>query len=548
MRRLKPATTKLISGIIMPNQTRPKKTPIYLNRLPSCNNACPTGNNIQAWLKCVQNGHFYEAWETIMRNNPFPAINGRICYHPCENACNRGQIDNAVNIHCTERFLGDLALQEKWHIRCTEKPTGKKILVVGAGPAGLSAAYHLRRLGHEVTIYEAKPFAGGMLHTGIPAFRLPRDILEGEIQRIQKMGVKIELNHPVTDLLIEKENGKFDAVFLGVGAEKDKITAIPMTDNIPVWGAVDWLTAVELKNPPKLGASIAIYGGGNTALDVARTAKRLGVKDVKIIYRRDRKNMPAFPVEVQETEEEGVAIHFLRTIKEINGTNMTLEIMKINAEGKPESTNQFEETSAHMLVLALGQDPETTFLKTIDQVSLKNDGTIGVDTNFMTGYAGVFAGGDAISSDRSVTIAVGHGRKAAQQIDAYLRNTSHLKSPKKELAPCDLLHLDHYNEATKAATKAVKQPILPASSRAQTFAEVIDGVSKEQFLEESKRCFLCGNCFECDGCYNICPVKAISKITTVAAHDGRYKIEKNCINCGKCFRRCPCGAITMVSP
>ncbi|MCP4997039.1 MAG: FAD-dependent oxidoreductase, partial [Gammaproteobacteria bacterium] len=266
--------------------------PVYVDQLPPCNHACPAGEDIQAWLDLAQAGEFQKAWQKLIESNPLPAIHGRVCYHPCEDACNRAYRDSTVSIHAIERFLGDMALKEGWKPEYEPKPEGGRVLVIGAGPSGLSAAYHLTRLGHTVEIYEAGPVAGGMIHFGIPAYRMPRDELEAEIQRIRDIGVEIRLNHRVEDVLVEKETGNFDAVFVAVGAHISKKIDIPSRDAGRILDAVSFLKSVENREPLKLGRRVAIYGGGNTAMDAARTAKRLGVDEALIIYRRDRASMP----------------------------------------------------------------------------------------------------------------------------------------------------------------------------------------------------------------------------------------------------------------
>ena len=252
--------------------------PLYIDRLPPCNNSCPAGENIQAWLACAQEGNFEEAWQIIMRDNPMPAVHGRVCYHPCEDHCNRKNLDETISIHAIERFIGDLANKKGWKIKNNVSPTGKQVLVIGAGPSGLSAAYHLTGLGHKVTIYEASPVAGGMMHFGIPKYRLPRDILEQEVKRIEDLGVKIIVNHKVNDIQREKDSGDFDAVFIAVGAHLSKRTYIPARDAGKIMDALEFLNDVETGESPQLGRRVIVYGGGDTAMDAARTAKRLGAK------------------------------------------------------------------------------------------------------------------------------------------------------------------------------------------------------------------------------------------------------------------------------
>ncbi|HWA84070.1 MAG TPA: NAD(P)-binding protein [Fimbriimonadaceae bacterium] len=512
------------------------RRPIYLDLLPPCNNACPAGENVQEWLSLAQAGKFREAWEVILQANPMPAVHGRVCYHPCETSCNRDKLDGAVSIHAVERFLGDLALEEDWTPTIKAQPTGKKVLVIGAGPSGLSCAHHLALMGHTVEIHEAGPLPGGMMHFGIPAYRLPRNILEGEIARIERLGVKIVLNHKVEDLQKEKEEGGFDAVFVAVGAHLGKKTEIPARDAGKILDAVSFLKEVEMGGVPKLGRRVAIYGGGNTAMDAARVARRLGVEPL-IIYRRDRDHMPAHPFEADEAIEEGVKIHWLRTIKSIEQTKFQVEVMRIDENGRPQPTGEIEEIEADDLILALGQDTDTGFLKNIPGIEFKDDGTVVVSPQMMTGADGVFAGGDMVPSERTVTIAVGHGKKAARNIDAWLRRESYAKAPKKPIAEYEKLHLWFYTEAMKRP-----QGHLEMEKRRTTFGEVMKGLSADEAAYEAKRCLSCGNCFECDGCYGACPEDAIIKLGEGKRYEYNYDL---CTGCGICFEQCPSHAIEL---
>jgi len=520
--------------------TGPVRTqrPVYQDLLPPCNNACPAGENIQAWLSLAQVGQFERAWQTLMKDNPLPAVHGRVCYHPCESSCNRKEVDSPVSIHAVERFLGDQALLEGWKVKLDAPPSGKRILVVGAGPSGLSAAYHLARLGHAVEIHEAGPMAGGMMHFGIPAYRLPRQELEQEINRIETMGVKILLNRKVEDVLAEKETGQFDAVFVAIGAHISKRVDIPARDAGKILDAVSFLRqAASGDAPPLLGRRVAIYGGGNTAMDAARTAKRLGAEEALIIYRRDREHMPAHSFEADEAMEEGVKINWLRTIKEIDQTHIQVEVMKINAEGYPEPTGQLETLEADALILALGQDTDTGFLKNVLGIEFKRDGTVLVDANMMTGHPGIFAGGDMVPSERTVTIAVGHGKKAARHIDAFLGGKQYVAAAKHPIVGFEKLHIWYDTEA-----KQRHQDSLELDKRAFGFDEVVHGLGEAEALYEARRCFSCGNCFECDGCYGACPEQAITKLGPGKRY--RYEYDR-CTGCAVCFEQCPCHAIEM---
>jgi NADPH-dependent glutamate synthase beta subunit-like oxidoreductase len=338
--------------------------PIDVDLLPPCNSACPAGENIQAWLDLAQAGKYRSAWEMLVRDNPMPAVHGRVCYHPCESACNRTELDAAVSMHAVERFLGDLAAQEGWCFKAERAGTGKRVLIIGAGPSGLSAAYHLAHLGHTVEIHEAGPLPGGL------------------IRRIENLGVKIVLNRKVDEVLAEKSDGRFDAVFVAIGAGVGKHVEIPARDAVRVLDAVSLLHNVKQGEPPRLGRRVVVYGGGNTAMDAARTAKRLGAEEALIVYRRDRAHMPARAFEADEAEEEGVKIKWLTTIKEIVGPDLTVEIMELDVRGWPQPTGRFETLQADALILALGQETDSAFLRKVPGIEFTEDGVVKVGRAF----------------------------------------------------------------------------------------------------------------------------------------------------------------------
>jgi len=512
--------------------------PVYVDYLPPCNDACPAGENIQAWLALAQAGDYEAAWRELVDNNPMPSIHGRVCYHPCEDVCNRAHTDSAVSIHAVERFLGDLALAEDWQFEKPTHATGKKVLIVGAGPSGLAAAYHLVRMGHEVEIREAGPVAGGMIHFGIPAYRMPRDELRAEIRRIENIGVRITVNHRVEDVLAEKEAGGFDAVFVAVGAHISKKIDIPNRDAGKILDAVTFLSKANDGDPPKLGRRVAIYGGGNTAMDAARTAKRLGADQAMIIYRRDRSSMPAHDFEADEAIEEGVMINWLRTIREIDRSTFKVEVMELDATGRPQPTGRFEELEADTLILAVGQDTDTAFLESVPGIEFERDHTVVVDDNMMTGHAGIFAGGDMVPSERSVTIAVGHGKHAARHIDAYLNGRTYRRGPRHDLIGHERLHLWYRTVAPQK-----EQDRLPVERRGKGFEEILKNLTEPEAKFEAKRCLSCGNCFECDGCYGACPQDAIIKLGPGKRY--AFNFDK-CTGCAVCFEQCPCHAIEMI--
>jgi len=534
------------SDITLPPDLRQKsgtgpvrlQEPVYVDSIPPCNNACPAGENIQGWLDKAQAGDFEAAWRTLVADNPMPAIHGRVCYHPCESSCNRQHVDDAVSIHAVERYLGDLALENGWVPEISAEPSGKKVLVVGAGPSGLSAAWHLAMLGHQVEIREAGPMAGGMMRFGIPAYRMPRDVLDGEVARIEKLGVKITLNCKVEDVMAAKQEEGFDAVFMAIGAHLGKHVDIPARDSGRILDAVSYLASVEKGEEPKLGRRVAVYGGGNTAMDAARTAKRLGAEEAMIIYRRDREHMPAHEMEAIEAEAEGIKINWLRTIREIDSTTFQVEVMEVDENGRPQPTGEIETLEADSLVLALGQNVDTSVLEHIPDVSLAWDGVVEVNENMMTGADGVFAGGDMVPSERTVTIATGHGKKAARHIDAWLKGTTYSKESRQPTVDFDALHLHYYSDAQQR-----EQESLAPEHRTEDFREVTAGLSKQEARFESARCYSCGNCYECDGCYGACPESAIVKLGEGKGYEINYDL---CTGCRACFLQCPCHAMEMV--
>jgi len=535
-----PFAITLDPGTSLANQTGTWRSarPNYVDRLPPCNNACPAGENIQKWLYHAEEGDYAAAWQSLIEDNPLPAVMGRVCYHPCEESCNRGQLDEAVSIHAVERFLGDYAIENGLTPAYQAESSGKKALVIGAGPSGLSAAYHLTRLGHTVTIREAGPMAGGMMRFGIPKYRLPRDVLDAEIARIVEMGVTLELNSKVEDIEATFAEEGFDAVFVAVGAHLAKRTEIPAHAAGKILDAVSVLREMELgAEPPQLGRRVIVYGGGNTAMDVARTAKRLGVDEAMIVYRRSRKEMPAHDFEACEAEDEGVMIHWLRTIKQIDETTFTVEKMVIDENGRPQPTGEFETLAADTLILALGQDVDTEFLSRVPGVDIAKDGVVQINDQMMTGRDGLFAGGDMVPAERTVTVAIGHGKKAARNIDDWLRGERYDKPPKHDLATFENLNTWYYDDAPRRL-----QGQLSVLRRQSGFDEVQEGLNEENALFEARRCLSCGNCFECDNCYGICPDNAVIKL----GPGKRFRFNLDyCKGCGMCAAECPCGAIVM---
>ena len=533
----KPFAITLNPGSSLANHTGSWRTarPVYVDRLPPCNHQCPAGEDIQGWLFHAESGNYEKAWRHLTRDNPFAAIMGRVCYHSCESACNRGKLDEAVGINSVERFLGDEAIKQGWKFAAPAAETGKMVLIVGAGPSGMSAAYHLRRRGHAVTVMDAGPFLGGMMRFGIPKYRLPREVLDVEMQRIVDLGVTVRLNSKVDNILESMKAGQFDAAFLAVGAHIGKRAMIPSGDAAKIVDAISVLRSMEGEDKPMLGRRVVVYGGGNTAVDVARTVKRMGGEPI-IVYRRTRDKAPAHDFEIEEALQEGVMVKWLSTIKQAGDSSITIEKMALDDKGFPQPTGEFETLEADSVVLALGQDVDLGLLNGVPGLEV-TDGVVKVGGNMMTGHAGIFAGGDMVPAERNVTVAIGHGKKAATNIDAWLRGVEVAAKPKQEVAGFEKLNTWYYADAPKTV-----RPMLDIIRRQSTFEEVQGGLDETNALFEARRCLSCGNCFECDNCYGVCPDNAVIKL----GPGKRFAFNLDyCKGCGMCVAECPCGAIKM---
>ena len=531
--------TKPIDLTLHAEGTGPKRLrrPVYMDFMPPCNSACPAGENIQAWMAHAQSGNYFEAFQTLVEDNPFPAVMGRVCVKPCETGCNRTHIDTAVSIHAVERYIGDEAIKENWPIQFSAKPTGKKVMVIGAGPGGLSAAYHLTRMGHTVEIFEAGETAGGLLSTGVPDYRLPKEILEAEINRIVKMGVQIHLNHKIEDVIKEKEEGNFDAVYLSIGAELIKKENFEKDDSVYISDAFSFFKEMKTDPSPFEGKKVVVYGGGKLALYLSRIIKRFG-SEVTVYFAGDKKMMPAYDYETEDALAEGVHVNLLKRISKIEDKKITLETMKVE-KGKAIGTNEFETVDADVLIIANRQESDSAFLRTLSDVLINEDGTVKIDAQRMTGHEGIFAGGDMLPMEnRSSTIAIGHGKKAAKYIDGYLTGEPYIKPDKHQTASYKKLHMWYKTEAPQK-----EQDKLAPAVAIQSFEEVIGGLSEEETRFEAQRCLSCGNCFECDGCFGACPEDAIIKL----GKGNRYKFNYDaCTGCAVCYEQCPCHAIEMI--
>ncbi|MBK8494937.1 MAG: NAD(P)-binding protein [Ferruginibacter sp.] len=514
-----------------------QRRPVYVDFMPPCNSACPAGENIQAWMAQAQSGNYFEAFQTLIEDNPFPAIMGRVCVKPCETGCNRTHIDSTVNIHAVERYIGDEAIRQKWPVQFVAYTTGKKVLVIGAGPSGLSAAYHLNRMGHTVEIYEAGNHAGGLLYTGVPDYRLPKEILDFEIDRIVRTGVTIKLNYKVQDIITEKEAGKFDAVYLAIGAGLIHKEDIIHDDSVYITDAFSFFNEAKINSSPFINKKVVVYGGGKLAMYLARMIKRFGSEAV-VYFGGDKKLMPAYDYETEDALAEGVDVQLLKSIKSIDKKTITLEIMKVE-KGKAVGTGEFETIAADVLIIANRQETDSGFLRTVPGLVLNEDGTIKIDTQRMTGHEGIFAGGDMLPGEtRSSTIAIGQGKKAARYIDSFLKQKAFIKGEKHPTAGYRKLHMWYKTDAPQKEQDKLKPQVA-----IQNFDEVIAGLSEKEARYEAQRCLSCGNCFECDGCFAACPEDAIIKL----GKGNRYNFNYDaCTGCAVCYEQCPCHAIEMI--
>jgi NADPH-dependent glutamate synthase beta subunit-like oxidoreductase len=507
---------------------------VYKELLPPCNRSCPIGENIQEWLSLAEEKQYREAWQVLVQANPFPSCTGRACYHFCEKGCNRAQFDETVNIHGVERFLGDLALRERWPFPKPASASGKKVSIVGAGPSGLSVAYHLAQQGHSVTVYDRFKEAGGLMRYGVPSYRLPRDILCAEIQKLVNLGITIRLDTEVTDL--SKLQAESDACYLALGAWKPR--GIPGCEGERVQAALGFLCQEETGS--RLSGTVAVYGGGNTAFDAARTALRRGAARVVVLYRNTQERLSAHPEEVALALQEGVDVLPLRVVTGCSGDGqVTLELQSPGQEGKVAPSSTTETLAVTLLLVAIGQEVESTLWERVVQ---QEGGRISVDRHFATNVPGIFAGGDMVPSGRTITEAIGHGRRAALALTAYLEGKSPPVLEKREGIPFERLNL-HYYEQAPQRQESRNTP----EGRPRSFQEIFATFPEETALYEARRCLSCGNCFRCDTCYGVCPDNAVCKgASAKGAKNGLMFDYDYCKGCGLCAQECPCGCIHMI--
>jgi 2-oxoacid:acceptor oxidoreductase delta subunit (pyruvate/2-ketoisovalerate family) len=515
--------------------------PVYQDKWPPCGEGCPAHEDIRAYLALVNDGRHEAAWRKLTEQNPFPGVCGRICPHPCEGACNRGHLDEAVAIHHVERHLGDLALADGWRHTPQAAPVGKRVGIVGAGPAGLTCAYYLARHGYPVTVFDAASEPGGTLRWGVPDYRLPKAVLSQEIDAILALGVELHLDTRIgTDVGAGELRARYDAVFLAVGALAPHTPVEGDVSGHGVEHGVEFLRRVNAGERPVLPARVAVVGAGNTAVDVARCARRLGAAEVTIVSPQDRpgsrpgepaEEMTASPAELAQAEAEGVRLllrrgvqRLVRSGQHLNGLQVA-EVDHVFDDGGRFMPALYEGTetflAAERVIVAIGQEPDWRGLESLRPDPAK----------------GVFVGGDAGGAARTAATAIGSGHEAADAIMAYLEGRLWVASPRPSPLPFDALHPQYYRRERRSRETQADPAV-----RLLDFAEVAEGLDAAGAAYEAGRCLNCGACLECDNCWHFCPDAAVIKL----GPGNRYEYDyEYCKGCGICAQECPSGHIHM---
>ena len=543
--------------------------PVYVESLPPCTGNCPSGNKIRGWLTVIQlreklglslDEALEQAFQLEMETNPFPSVMGRVCPHPCETGCNRGKKDGAVGINSVERFIGDYALEHGLKAQRIEGEGDKKqkIAVVGAGPSGMSCAYQLARRGYKVTVFESLPRAGGMLRYGIPVYRLPREVIDAEVQRILDLGVELKLDTKIgEDVSYDDIKKNYDAIYVAIGAHQGKAMGIPGEDGPGLWTGTEFLNHANSGKKVDIGTNVVVIGGGDTAIDAARVSKRLigdsaamaskmGAQ-VTILYRRTRAEMPAIDREIDEAIEEEINMEYLAAPIEIlrddEGAVRAMVVQRMEL-GEPDASGRRRpvpiegdtyELPIQTVITAVSQKPDLAAMHSEEL----GDGWLNGDEWGFTGVEGVWTGGDNINLGIATT-SIGQARMAAIAIDAKLQGKEPKKIDQGEMLRSDKIKLDWY----KPIERTQRQIKSPEERLANPFDEVDLGLIAEDVLTETDRCFSCGRCFGCENCWMYCQANVFAKVDPPSPGNF-FKIKKIevCDGCKKCWEECPCGFI-----
>ncbi len=541
--------------------------PIYSSKTPPCNEACPAGNDIEAMMVLVKEGKFREAWKLIKEENPFPGVCGRVCFHPCESSCNRKEYDEALSIQAIERFVADSEFKIHQDKSIGHLKRKEKVAIIGSGPAGLTCAYHLARMGYRTTVFESYSSPGGILRIGIPEYRLPRSILDREIAEIESLGVEIRTNCHIGKDLSFNDLRTFQAVFIAVGAHQSRRLGIEGEHLERVMPGLEFLRRVKEKAKISIGKRVVVIGGGSVAVDVARSAWRLGAK-VQMVCLESREEMPAFPEEIIETEAEGIEIipsAMPIRITQDRGRSKKIDFIKVKlAEPKPDGSlnpvpipkTEFT-LKADSVVTAIGEVPDLSFLP---PEVLTEKGTIEKDEMGFVHPKGYFAGGDVIHLHHTVAGAIGSGKKGALAIHEYFRGgllreklrmvwvgergslsfKKYFHPPEGDANP-PVIHFPEINLDYFEHQERVKIRKISAKNRRGGFKEIYSSLDQEEAVKEASRCFNCGVCNGCDNCWIYCPDLAVKK------KDDHYEIDYDyCKGCGICFEECPRRAILLM--